>query len=1024
MSEKLDPEEVHQIMDGFFKILMDEIHRFEGTINQFTGDGIMAFFGAPVAHEDHAQRACYAALSIQKAIQEYGDKVEKETRVPFKMRIGLNSGQVIVGAIGDDLRMDYSALGDTTNLAARIEQAAKPGTILISEQVHRIVESYFVSNHLSKLDVKGKDEPQKAYELVQASEVTTRLEASAARGLTSFVGRKKSMAALMEIWEKVESRSGQVVGIVGEAGVGKSRLLLEFRNRLSQGESVFLQGQCLHYGANMPYLPIMDIVKTHFGITEDDREYIVRKKIREGLGANLADAILPLQELLSLKADDESFGQLEAKEKKERTFEALRDLLLKMSEQQPLILAIEDLHWIDNTSQEFLDYLIGWIATKPVMLLLLYRPEYAHQWGSRSFYNRIGIDHLGPESSMDLVRAMLAEGEVAPELRDLILERASGNPLFMEEFTHNLQEEGTIRKEDDRYVLKGSISEIDVPETVQGIIAARMDRLEDNLKRTMQVASVIGRDFAYRILQRISGMKEELKSYLLNLQGLEFIFEKSLFPELEYIFKHALTRDVAYNSLLQKRRKEIHEQIGLAIEELYADRLEELYEVLSHHFCMSDNHTKTMKYLKLCIWKAANNYANWEAFRYGQEAISLLHRLPVSKQDVREHIEVRLLIINVVNALAFPENSLDILHEGEQLSRDSGDPALLRFLSRLSYCYGYKGEHDKSLEYAERACAEANKSGDTEEIASTSAALCNSIVRTFEMKRVTEIAPRAISSVEDALTMDHSNPLLIPSYTTLCNTYGLALLYLGNLEESRSFFRKAFRAAEETRFLVGMGVSKQLHGGYLYYVGDIESAISHAREAIEWYTQANAPSVMLGSEWYDLCMYYTELGEYLTAKECGEKGLSIHDEASMTGHHQLHLRALHFRALAAAVFELGDHQKGVELIGEAIETASQCGEIGPEGIAMVYWGHYSGRANPSEWERAEEAIRKGLEILDGLELKLWIAEAYLRAGEMHSEAGQRRRAREYFALAESSFREMTCDYWADKAKQAFGQLGR
>jgi predicted ATPase len=310
-----------------------------------------------------------------------------------------------------------------------------------------------------------------------------------------------------------------------------------------------------------------------------------------------SEASLPVfQDFLSLKVDDEAHVKLEPQQKRERTFETIRDLLISISQIKPLILAVEDLHWIDRTSEEFLDYLIEWIAKTPIMLTLLYRTEYRHQWGSKTYYNRIGLDHLGTGSSTELVRAMLVDGEIAPELKDLILERAAGNPLFMEEFTYSLKENGTIQRENDRYVLSRSISELYVPDTIQGIIAARMDRLEDNLKRTMQVASVIGRDFAFRILQAITDMREELKSYLLNLQGLEFIYEKRLFPELEYIFKHALTREVAYNSLLLKRRKEIHENIGQAIEQIYSDRLEEFYEMLAYHYSKSDNPEKAIFY--------------------------------------------------------------------------------------------------------------------------------------------------------------------------------------------------------------------------------------------------------------------------------------------------------------------------------------------------------------------------------------------------------------------------------------------
>ena len=281
MSEKLDPEEVHQIMDGCFKILMDEIHRYEGTINQFTGDGVMALFGAPVAHEDHAQRACHAALSIQRAIAEYGKDLKNNRGVEFKMRIGLNSGPVIVGSIGDDLRMDYTAVGDTTNLAARMESMAKPGTILGTGNTHKLTRDFFEFEPLGKVQVKGKEEPVETYELKKTTEVETRIEAAAAKGLTKFVGRKNSMAALMEAYDKAKSGSGQVVGVVGEAGVGKSRLLIELRNMLSKEEYTYLEGRCLHYGGSMAYLPIHNILKSYFDIKEEDREPLSRKRWRK-----------------------------------------------------------------------------------------------------------------------------------------------------------------------------------------------------------------------------------------------------------------------------------------------------------------------------------------------------------------------------------------------------------------------------------------------------------------------------------------------------------------------------------------------------------------------------------------------------------------------------------------------------------------------------------------------------------------------------------------------------------------------
>ena len=659
LSEKLDPEEIHQIMDGCFKILSNEIHKYDGTINQFTGDGVMALFGAPTAYEDHALRACYAALCIQKAIKDYGEIIKKKTGLSFTMRIGLNSGPVIVGSIGDDLRMDYTAVGDTTNLASRMESHAEPGTILVSDNTRKMVNQFFVFNRIGNIAVKGKARLQKAFMLLKASDVATRMDASVANGLTRFVGRHGSMATLLEVYEKVASGIGQVVGIVGEAGVGKSRLLLEFRNNLPKEDFTFLEGQCREYGKSILYLPILDILRSKFCITDSDREYIINKKIRETLldcNENLESYLPAFQDVLSVSVDEDKLLMLEPRAKQERIFEAIRNLLIGVSQTKPLILIVEDLQWIDKTSQAFLDYLIEWIANSAIMLILLYRTEFHHAWSSKSYYHKIGLDQLGIQSSMEMVKALLEQGDVASELMDLALNRAAGNPLFMEEFIHNLVENGSIQKENNQYVLMQNIEHIEMPDMVQGIIAARIDRLDENLKFTMQLASVIGREFTYRVLQSISGMGEELKSHLLYLQRLELIYEKNLFPELEYIFKHALTREVTYNSILQNRRKKIHENIGKAIEEIYKDRLEETYEVLVYHFSMSQNHLKAYNYLKCASKKAISAYAASDAAEMIKRAIEIHENLFPTN-----NIEYCDLLIDYGNALILKGEAKHVL---------------------------------------------------------------------------------------------------------------------------------------------------------------------------------------------------------------------------------------------------------------------------------------------------------------------------------------------------------------------------
>ncbi|MFC1896611.1 adenylate/guanylate cyclase domain-containing protein [Thermodesulfobacteriota bacterium] len=409
LSEKLDPEEVHQIMDGCFKILMDEIHKYEGTINQFTGDGVMSLFGAPVAHEDHAQRACYAALAIQRAVGEYGEKIQKGYGVEFKMRVGLNSGQVMVGSIGDDLRMDYTAVGDTTNLAARMETMVEPGSVLVTGSTQRLAREFFEFESQGELTVKGKDKPVEAYRLIGPSDIETRFEASATRGLTPFVGRKNTMAALMDAYETARSESGQVVALVGEAGVGKSRLLFEFVKSVQDKSITYLEGRCLHYGETLSYYPFIEIVKKYCGIDDTDREYLYRKKLKEkalGLDPGL-EATLPfLEDLLSLKVEDEAFAKMQPEQRRWKTIDAVKTLLLSQSQRTPLILAIEDMHWIDRSSEELLDHLIEGIPGSKILLICIYRPEYRHRWGELSYYIRLGVRQLTPASSTRLVEAI------------------------------------------------------------------------------------------------------------------------------------------------------------------------------------------------------------------------------------------------------------------------------------------------------------------------------------------------------------------------------------------------------------------------------------------------------------------------------------------------------------------------------------------------------------------------------------------------------------------------------------------
>jgi class 3 adenylate cyclase/tetratricopeptide (TPR) repeat protein len=628
ISEQLDPEEVHLLMDGCFARLTEAVHRYEGTVNQYTGDGVMALFGAPIAHEDHPQRALLAALAIQEAMQAYSERLHREKGLEFRLRIGINTGLVVVGRIGDNLRMDYTAQGDTTNLAARLQALAEPGTILVSELTHRLTQGYFTFQALGARQIKGHA-PVQVFEVTGRQPGRARIDIAAEHGLTTFVGRRRELELLEALLAKAKGGLGQIVGLVGEAGVGKSRLLLEFR-RLVQSEDVtYLEGRCLSYGQSILYLPLVDILKRYFAI-EDESDQTTKEVVTRAvgqIGIDPSETAPYLYTLLSGQIDDETLQGLAPEARRKQTFEALRALFLAISHHRPLVLVVEDLHWLDQPSEAFLRFLGESLGAAPLMLLVTYRPGYHHTWGEKSYYSQITLHPLSPAESGTLIASVLGVADIPHDLRELIGRKGEGNPFYLEEITKSFLERGIIQRSGSGYRLSRAMTPSDVPETIQDVIVSRIDRLPEEHKHVIQTAAVIGREFAARLLRRIADIQEQLDDCLSELKNLEFIYEKSVFPDLEYIFKHVLTQEAAYNSLLSHRRTRLHSAIGLAIEELHQERLAERYEELAHHFTQGESWEKAFFYLLKSGDKARQAYANQEAIAFYTQAIEMSGRI-------------------------------------------------------------------------------------------------------------------------------------------------------------------------------------------------------------------------------------------------------------------------------------------------------------------------------------------------------------------------------------------------------------
>jgi class 3 adenylate cyclase/tetratricopeptide (TPR) repeat protein len=629
ISEQLDPEDVHQLMNRAFASMLEEVHRYEGTVNQFLGDGLMALFGAPIAHEDHAQRALHAALGMQRVLHDYAAELHGTRGIAFRVRLGLNTGLVVVGSIGDNLRMDYTAVGDTTNVAARLQAAAEPGRIVMSEATHRLVGGYFYTRSLGELSLKGKAESVRAWEVLSARMARTRLDVEAERGLTPFVGRDRELRLLFECFEQAKAGHGQVVFIAGEPGIGKSRLLLEFRRRLGE-EATWSEGRAMTFGRSMAFHPLIDLLRRNFRIEEGDAEGTIVTKVERGvlrLGEDLRPILPYLRYLLSVDSGDAAVLTMDPQQRRGEIFDALRRLTVRATEVRPQIVVYEDVHWMDQTTEAYLLFTADSIPTSRILRILTYRTGYSQPFGERTYHTRIALNTLSTAHSVEMAEGMLSTEQLPEALQGLIVRKAEGNPFFVEEVVKSLLEVGALRHAGAGFVLAKRLDEIVVPNTIQDVIMARIDRLEEAQKRTLQLASVIGREFTRRLLDRLAEIRTRTEEVLRELKAIELIYEKRLFPELAYMFKHALTHEVAYNSLLVQRRKELHGRIGLAIEELYTERLSEQYEVLAYHFSKGEAWGKALPYLLKAAEKAAKAFATREAialYDQAEEAASQL----------------------------------------------------------------------------------------------------------------------------------------------------------------------------------------------------------------------------------------------------------------------------------------------------------------------------------------------------------------------------------------------------------------
>src|SRR5262245_21002 len=596
-----DPEDSRRLLEGVLQLMIKAVHQYEGSVNHILGDGIMALFGAPLAHENHAVRACYAALRMQEDIGRFGDEMQRTLGLPVQIRVGLNSGEVVVGSIGSDLKMEYSAIGQTTHLAARMEQMAKPASVLLTADTMRLAEGYIQARALGAVPVRGLAEPVEVFELVGATAARTRLQVAVTRGLTRLVGRQAELGLLRQAVEQARNGHGQVVALVGEAGVGKSRLAWEVTRSHRTGDWLVLESSAAAHGQRTSWLPLIELLRTYFRIEDGDDARTIREKLIGRLLAldeSLRPALAAFEALLEIPVEDAAWACLDNAVRQRRTVEAVKALLLRESQVQPLLLVLEDLHWLDEATQALLDSLVESIPAARLLLLVNYRPEYRHTWGSKTYYTQLRLDPLPPETAEGMLDTLMGGDAALAPLKRILIERTQGNPFFLEETVRSLVESGALTGRPGEYSLAAPLTAIQVPATVQAVLAARIDRLPVQDKRMLQLASVIGRTVSLPLLRTIADVTEpDLQTSLAHLQTAEFLYEARLFPEPEYAFRHALTLDVAYAGLLQESRRQLHVRIVEALERMYPERLSEYAARLAHHAFRGEVWDKALSYL-------------------------------------------------------------------------------------------------------------------------------------------------------------------------------------------------------------------------------------------------------------------------------------------------------------------------------------------------------------------------------------------------------------------------------------------
>ncbi|HXJ82216.1 MAG TPA: adenylate/guanylate cyclase domain-containing protein [Candidatus Methylomirabilis sp.] len=1016
-----DPEEARRLLDPVLERMMEAVHRYEGTVNQVMGDGIMALFGAPLAHEDHAVRACRAAVRMQETVGAYAEGLRRAQGLDVQIRVGLNSGEVVVRAIDTDLHMDYSAIGQTTHLAARMEQLARPGTTLLTAETLRLAEGYVEVRSMGPVPVKGLPQPVEIHELVRFGPVRSRLQAAAVRGLTPFVGREREVDKLREVRERAAAGHGQIVAIAGEPGVGKSRLVWEFTHahRIT-GWRVF-ECTAMSHGKTISYLPVSDMLKGYFEIDEGDDELLIQEKVTGKLATldeTLRPALPVFLQLLDVAVEDPEWQLQDPNKRRQRTLDAVKRLLLRESQIQPVLLIFESLHWVDSETQAFLDSLVDSLPTARALLLVSYRPEYQHNWGSKTYYTQFRIDPLPAASAEEFLHALLGDDPGLRPLKQTLIGRTEGNPFFLEECVRTLVETRSLTGEPGAYRLGREVQAIQMPATVQAVLAARIDRLPLEGRRLLQAAAVIGMDVPLNLLEAIMDAPEEaLRQGLAHLQSAEFLYEVSLFPTVEYTFKHALTQDVAYSTLLQERRRQLHARIVAAIERLHADRLTEHVERLAHHALRGEVWDKAVTYLRQAGAKAAARAANREAVILFEQALVAVQHLPEGRPSAERAIDVRLDLWPPLLQLGQLERVLQLSREAEVVAEKLGDDQrLARVYTHLINYHYLKGEPELAVEYGERCLRIGDSARDPALQARARGYLGYSYHAQGAYRRAEHILKQNVEALDGAWGQAEG-PQTGVSFVTSAGWLAFTLAELGEFDAATGYLDRAQRAGEVSGHAYTHAIARSLAGLVWLRRGQLDRALPLLQKSLDACREKNLdvwrpiPSSLLGLT----CIL---LGRQDEGLRLLEDGVALTEALGVRAY-----LALWTTHLGEGLLVAGQVERAGAVAQRALDLAQAHKERGHQAWALRLLGDVAAASHHPDADAAVDSYTQALALAEELEMRPLAARTHVGLGQLHARAGRRDKSQEHLGTALQMLRAMDIRFWAARTTEELMGLG-